>query len=82
MIVVDIGGGQGELLLELREAYPQLRKRNLILEEFNAAANPRADVTAMVWNFKGLGPQPIVDADVYNVIHICHVCPTSNACGC
>jgi hypothetical protein len=72
MAVVDIGGGQGELLLELKEAYPPLKRENLILQEFNAAANPRADITAMDWNFKGPDPQPIVGADFYNLMHICH----------
>jgi hypothetical protein len=72
MRVVDIGGGQGELLLELKEAYPRLKRENLILQEFNADANPRADITAMDWNFKGSDPQPIIGADVYNLMHICH----------
>ncbi|KAL2847389.1 S-adenosyl-L-methionine-dependent methyltransferase [Aspergillus pseudodeflectus] len=33
--IVDIGGGRGELLLQLKEAYPQLRNEDLIIEEFN-----------------------------------------------
>ena len=72
MVVVDIGGGQGELLLELKEAYPYLKKENLVLQEFNASANPREGITAMDWDFKGPSLQPIKGADVYNLMHICH----------
>lgn len=73
--VVDVGGGQGELLLELKEAYPNLKQENLILQEFNADANPRAGISGMDWDFKGPDPQPIIGADVYNTMHICHNLP-------
>jgi hypothetical protein len=49
VIVVDIGGGQGELLLELKETYPHLKKENLTLQEFNADPNLRANITSMEW---------------------------------
>lgn len=74
-VVVDVGGGQGEWLLELKESYPHLSAENLILQEFNADAHPRAEVTAMDWDFKGATAQPIIGAHVYNLMHICHNMP-------
>ena len=73
--IIDIGGGQGEWLLELRELYPGLKAENLILQEFNADAQPRSDITAMDWDFKGPTPRPVVGADVYNLMHIRHNAP-------
>lgn len=73
--VVDIGGGQGEMLLEIKESYPHLTAENLILQEFNADAHPRADITALDWDFKSDAPQPVVGATIYNFMHIFHNTP-------
>lgn len=78
MVVVDIGGGQGEMLLELKEAYPYLKRENPILQEFNADTTPRANITAMEWNFKGPELQLVTGANVYNLMHICHNLPEEN----
>jgi tRNA G46 methylase TrmB len=42
--IVDIGGGNGQMLLEIKATYPQLGYANLILEEFNAAINPDSSI--------------------------------------
>lgn len=72
VIVVDVGGGQGQMLLELKEAYPHLKAENLILQEFNGAANPRAGITATDWDFKSSTPQPVLGATIYNFMRVFH----------
>lgn len=52
--------------------YPHLKRRNLVLREFNADVHPRAYITSMEWDFKGPTPQPLIGADVYNLTHMCH----------
>ncbi|KAI9848029.1 MAG: hypothetical protein M1837_001131 [Sclerophora amabilis] len=78
--VVDIGGGRGEMLLELKEAYPQLQPQNLVLQEFNAEFQTVPEVTMMDWNFKDK-PQPILGALNYSLTHIFHHLPDLDAMG-
>ncbi|PWY88903.1 O-methyltransferase [Aspergillus sclerotioniger CBS 115572] len=72
--IVDIGGGRGELLLELKATYPHLlRKENLILQEYNADIGVVPDVTEMGWNYKEDGSeQPVKGALLYSMAHVLH----------
>lgn len=73
-VIVDVGGGKGQILMELKEAYPFLAKDNLILQEFSIddKAKDSQDLTTMEWDFKSSSPQPICAAVIYNFLHILH----------
>ena len=49
LTIVDICGGQGQVLLKIIEAYSRLSARNLNLnlQEFNADANPRSGLGSL-----------------------------------
>lgn len=70
--IVDIGGGQGQMLQQLKDEYPHLKPENLILQEFNEDINPNPAVTTIAWNFKSAAPQPVLGAQVYSLMHIFH----------
>jgi hypothetical protein len=71
--IVDIGGGRGELLLEIKNAFPFLEKRDLVLQEFNAELGDLPGVTEMPWNFKEEGrEQPIKGALIYSLAFVLH----------
>lgn len=78
-VIVDIGGGRGQMLLEIQEAYPHLTAANLILQEFSADIEASPAVTTMVWDFKSAAPQPVVGATVYSLKHIFHNMPDLEA---
>jgi hypothetical protein len=48
VVMVDIGGGRGEMLLELKEAYPHLQPSSLVLEEFNPEIGSVPSVNTVV----------------------------------
>lgn len=79
VVMVDIGGGRGEMLLEVKEAYPHLQPRNLVLQEFNPEIGSVPEVTMMVWNFKDGSPQPVRGALNYSLAHIFHNLPDLEA---
>ncbi|KAI2905805.1 hypothetical protein CBS63078_5259 [Aspergillus niger] len=72
--VVDIGGGRGELLLEMQATYPHLlKKENLILQEYNADIGVVPEVTEMGWNYKeDASEQPVKGALLYSMAHVLH----------
>lgn len=70
--IVDIGGGQGQMLLQLKDEYPHLTAKNLILQEFQEDIRLNNDVTTIAWNFKTPAPQPVIGAQVYSLMHIFH----------
>jgi hypothetical protein len=73
--IVDIGGGRGELLLHLKEAFPQLRNEDLIVEEFNDDLGDVSGLTLIEWNYKDEStPQPIKGALIYNLPTSCTTC--------
>jgi hypothetical protein len=74
-VIVDIGGGHGQMLLEIKAAYPQLGYDNLILEEFNAAIHPDKSIQAIKWDAKGDEAQPIIGATIYSLMHVFHNTP-------
>ncbi|QKX53927.1 uncharacterized protein TRUGW13939_01007 [Talaromyces rugulosus] len=75
VVMVDIGGGRGEMLLELKEAYPSLGASALALQEFNPDIGSVPEVTQMEWNFKADSPQPVDGALNYSLTHIFHNMP-------
>ncbi|KAJ5160676.1 uncharacterized protein N7482_007680 [Penicillium canariense] len=77
--MVDIGGGRGELLLEVRAHYPQLQASQLVVQEFNAAIDDVPGITLMEWNYKTSAAQPIRGARVYSLQHILHNLPDLDA---
>jgi hypothetical protein len=70
-VIVDIGGGNGQMLQEINAAYPVLGYNNLILE-FNAAIHPDKNIQAIEWDAKGDKPQPIIGATIYSLMHVFH----------
>ncbi|RAK97344.1 putative O-methyltransferase [Aspergillus ibericus CBS 121593] len=71
--MVDIGGGRGELLLEIKDAFPQLQESDLVVQEFNGDIGDIPGVTLSTWNSKeGNSPQPIKGALVYHLSHVLH----------
>ncbi|PLB53915.1 O-methyltransferase [Aspergillus steynii IBT 23096] len=78
--LVDIGGGRGELLLEIKEAFPQLQTSDLVVQEFNDDIGNVEGVTQVTWDFKAENsPQPIKGALVYHLAHILHNLPDLEA---
>lgn len=77
--MVDIGGGRGELLLEVQSAFPHLGRENLVVQEFNAAIDDIPGVHLMEWNYKASAEQPIQGARVYSLQHILHNLPDLDA---
>ncbi|KAJ5951489.1 uncharacterized protein N7479_009902 [Penicillium vulpinum] len=77
--MVDIGGGRGELLLEVQAAYPHLGAEDLIVQEFNADIDDVPGVHLMNWNYKEEAEQPIRGARVYALQHILHNLPDLDA---
>lgn len=77
--MVDIGGGRGELLLEVQAAYPHLGAEDLIVQEFNADIDSVPGVRLMKWNYKEEAEQPVCGACVYALQHILHNLPDLDA---
>ena len=68
ILIVDVGGGRGEMLLEVKEAYPHLEASNLVLQEFEPDFKIRG-LTVMKWDFKDGSTQPIRGAMMYSHTH-------------
>lgn len=79
IVMVDIGGGEGEMLLQLKQAYPHLEAKNLVLQEFNPDMKRTSELTIMDWDFKDPSPEPIKGALVYSLKHIFHNLPDLEA---
>lgn len=77
--MVDIGGGRGELLLEVQAAYPHLGEKDLIVQEFNTSIDSVPGVRLMEWNYKESAEQPVRGACVYSLQHILHNLPDLDA---
>ena len=72
VIVVEVGGGRGETLLEIKKSYPYLKPWNLILQEFHPDPDLSRELTVMHWDFKEYSPQPVKEALIYSCQHIFH----------
>ncbi|KIX06275.1 uncharacterized protein Z518_04250 [Rhinocladiella mackenziei CBS 650.93] len=77
--IVDIGGGRGEMLLEVKAVYPHLGKQNLVLQEYHPDEVNTNELTVVHWDFKGGSPEPIKGALVYSLTHIYHNLPDLEA---
>lgn len=77
--IVDIGGGRGEMLLEVKEAYPHLTKERLVLQDYHPDEINAEKLTVTHWDFKDDSPQPISGALVYSLTHIYHNLPDIEA---
>ena len=74
-VVVDIGGGRGELLLELKDAFPHLGRHSLVLQEYNPDIGEVPEVTQMSWDYKDRGAnneQPVKGALIYSLAFVLH----------
>jgi hypothetical protein len=80
-IIVDVGGGRGELFLELKAAYPNsLGKDSLVLQEYNAEIGAIPDITVMTWNYKeDRSEQPVKGALLYSLANVLHNLSDSEA---
>ncbi|EXJ66424.1 uncharacterized protein A1O5_10576 [Cladophialophora psammophila CBS 110553] len=70
--IVDIGGGRGEMLLEVKEAYPHLKKEHLVLQEYHPDQKNADKLTIQNWDFKDESPESVKGALVYSLTHIYH----------
>lgn len=78
--IVDIGGGRGELLLQLKDAFPQLQTEDLVVEEFQHDLDDVPGVTITQWDYSDeSSPQPVKGALVYSLSYILHNLPDLNA---
>ncbi|KAJ5768784.1 hypothetical protein N7520_003343 [Penicillium odoratum] len=73
--MVDIGGGRGELLLEVQAAFPHLSAENLVVQEFNAEIDHIPGIRLMEWNYQTSPAQPVTGARIYSLQHILHNLP-------
>lgn len=72
VVMVDIGGGTGAALIELKAAYPHLAASSLVVQEFQTDLQTLdSGITLQEWNFK-TSPQPIRGALIYSLTHILH----------
>lgn len=80
-MMVDIGGGRGEMLLDIKEAFPQFQAADLVVEEYNSDLGGNIPgITLVSWDFKeGNSPQPLQGALVYHMAHILHNLPDLDA---
>ena len=78
IVIVDVGGGQGEMLLEVLEAYPHLEAKNLVLQEYQPESQI-SGLSVMKWDFKDDSAQPIRGAMIYSLTHIFHNLPDLEA---
>ncbi|GFN13694.1 putative O-methyltransferase [Aspergillus tubingensis] len=78
--MVDIGGGKGQMLLQLQAAFPQLQEADLIVQDFNPGIASIPGITLQKWNFKGEGnPQLVKGALVYHLQNLMHDLPDLEA---
>lgn len=78
--MVDIGGGRGEMMLEFKQAFPDLSDKDLVVQEFNHEIREIPGLTLSTWNYKeNDSEQPIQGAGVYHLAHILHNLPDLDA---
>lgn len=77
--IVDIGGSHGNLLMEFKNAYPELSPESLIVQDFYASFDSIPGMQLIKWNFKDSSPQPVQGARIYILQHILHNQPDLEA---
>ncbi|KAL4904023.1 hypothetical protein BDW74DRAFT_168519 [Aspergillus multicolor] len=78
--MVDIGGGRGDLLLDIKAAIPSLEAKDLILQELDPETTDIPDLTVLQWDYAGPdSPQPTRGALAYHLSGVLHNLPDLNA---
>ncbi|KAL4950407.1 S-adenosyl-L-methionine-dependent methyltransferase [Aspergillus filifer] len=74
--MVDIGGGRGDLLLDLKKSIPGLEPQDLVVQEHNPDITDIPGITLLKWDFsQENSPQPISGALVYHLAGVLHNLP-------
>jgi hypothetical protein len=72
--LVDVGGGRGHRLQDVLKAFPDIKPKSLVLQEYSIAdvtPEVQEQLTVMAWNFK-TSPQPVENAAMYFISWIFH----------
>ncbi|KAL4783275.1 hypothetical protein BJX76DRAFT_348695 [Aspergillus varians] len=79
--VVDIGGGQGKMLFQFKQAFPHLfRDNQAVVEEFEETARPLPGIDMLHWNYRDKDIlQPLRGAHIYHLAYILHNLPHLDA---
>ncbi|KAL2824400.1 hypothetical protein BDW59DRAFT_172922 [Aspergillus cavernicola] len=77
--MVDIGGGRGELLLEIKEAFSELKAEDLIVQEFNEDLGDMDGFIVTNWDYRGKNTHPVTGAFIYHLSHILRNLPDLDA---
>ncbi|RDW84195.1 uncharacterized protein DSM5745_04521 [Aspergillus mulundensis] len=78
--IVDIGGGRGDLLLDIKGSIPGLQAQDLVLQELDPETMNVPGLTVMKWDYAAYdSPQPIQGALVYCLSAVLHNLPDENA---
>lgn len=78
---IDIGGGRGDKLQEVLNAYPDVQPKRLVLQDIDVSdvcSEVKERFTVMDWNFKE-SPQQVEGASVYFTSWIFHNLPDEAA---
>ncbi|KAL4939416.1 hypothetical protein BDV06DRAFT_225015 [Aspergillus oleicola] len=74
--MVDIGGGRGDILLDLKKSIPGLKPQDLVVQEFNPDITDIPGITLINWDYsKEESPQPISGALIYHLSGVLHNLP-------
>ncbi|KAL5044289.1 hypothetical protein BDW71DRAFT_209502 [Aspergillus fruticulosus] len=78
--MVDIGGGRGDLLLDIKASIPSLDDKDLILQELEPETTNIHGLTVMKWDYAEKdSSQPIQGALIYHLSRILHNLPDGDA---
>ncbi|KAL4789101.1 hypothetical protein BDV19DRAFT_395362 [Aspergillus venezuelensis] len=78
--MVDIGGGRGDLLLDLKKTIQGLEPQDLVLQEFNPDIIEVPSITVLKWDYsQENSPQPISGALIYHLAGVLHNLPDLGA---
>jgi hypothetical protein len=74
VVMVDIGGGKGEMLLEVKNAHPDLPPNSHILQDHHTGNASVPGMKIVHWDYKS-GLQAVIEALNYCLTHIFHNLP-------
>ncbi|KAL2864258.1 uncharacterized protein BJX67DRAFT_373972 [Aspergillus lucknowensis] len=78
--MVDVGGGRGDMMLQVKEAIPGLEEKDLIVEECNPDITAIPGLSLVVWDYNAKNsPQPVEGALVYHLAGVFHNLPDLDA---
>jgi hypothetical protein len=70
--IVDVGGGRGEMLMQVKKEYPYLKPWNLVLLEYYPGDECSKEVTAKHWDFKSKSGCPVQGPLIFSLTHVFH----------